>query len=135
MKNEISAEILEISKKLISFKTTKDNDAEITKCLDFIKNYFNPLIVSGEIIANNYEKNGVLSIVFSNSDILTPDIILNGHIDVVDAKSEMFIPKIENGRLYGRGAADMKSEIAVMMICFKEAINKNIKKSIALIIK
>ncbi len=134
MKNEILAEILEISKKLISFKTTKDNDGETVKCFDYIKNYFDPLIESGKIIANNYQKKGVSSVVFSNTDTLTPEIVLNGHIDVVDAKTELFIPKIKDSRLYGRGAADMKSEIAAMMICFKEAINKNIKNSIALMI-
>ncbi|HLB70476.1 MAG: hypothetical protein OIN88_00475 [Candidatus Methanoperedens sp.] len=52
-------------------------------------------------------KNEILAeiLVFSNTDTLTPEIVLNGHIDVVDAKTELFIPKIKNSRLYGRGEA------------------------------
>jgi len=55
------------------------------------------------------------------------DLILNGHTDVVPADAmriEPFIPKVEAGRVYGRGASDMKCGLATMVMaaeCLVEA--------------
>ena len=43
-------------------------------------------------------------------------LILNGHLDVVPGHEEQFVPRIEGGRLYGRGAYDMKAALAAMML-------------------
>lgn len=40
----------------------------------------------------------------------------HGHYDVVPAQQrEQFVPRVEGGRLYGRGSADMKSGLAAMI--------------------
>ncbi|MFH0821023.1 MAG: M20/M25/M40 family metallo-hydrolase, partial [Candidatus Peregrinibacteria bacterium] len=44
-----------------------------------------------------------------------PLILLHGHLDVVPAEEQQFIPKKRGNRLYGRGAMDMKSGCAVMI--------------------
>ncbi|GAB1409589.1 M20 family metallopeptidase [Desulfovibrionales bacterium] len=45
-----------------------------------------------------------------------PTLYFHGHYDVVPAQREdQFFPRIEHGRLYGRGAADMKSGLAAMI--------------------
>lgn len=47
-------------------------------------------------------------------------VIFNGHLDVVDPEpisfwdTDPFNPVIQNGRIYGRGAGDMKSGVAAM---------------------
>ena len=52
-------------------------------------------------------------------------VLLNGHLDVVPAEtpelwtSPPFVPERRNGRLYGRGAADMKSGFAVGMLALR----------------
>jgi acetylornithine deacetylase len=49
-----------------------------------------------------------------------PTLLFNGHIDVVSAEprsewtSDPFAPEVREGRLYGRGACDMKGGIASM---------------------
>ena len=43
-------------------------------------------------------------------------LIFHGHIDVVPGHPEQFLPRIEGGRLYGRGAYDMKAALAAMML-------------------
>ncbi|HYY20483.1 MAG TPA: M20/M25/M40 family metallo-hydrolase [Thermoleophilaceae bacterium] len=44
-----------------------------------------------------------------------PTIVLHGHLDVVPAHPEQFVPTVEGERLYGRGAYDMKGGLAAMM--------------------
>jgi acetylornithine deacetylase len=52
-------------------------------------------------------------------------LILNGHIDVVPVgalelwTTPPFAPRVENGRVYGRGAGDMKAGIAAYVIAFQ----------------
>ena len=54
-------------------------------------------------------------IYINNNDSMTQDALVLGHIDVVKAADGMFAPKIEDGRMYGRGTLDMKSFAAVAM--------------------
>lgn len=46
-------------------------------------------------------------------------LLLHGHLDVVPGLTGQFIPRITNGRLYGRGAADMKAAAVVMADIFR----------------
>ena len=45
-------------------------------------------------------------------------LILNGHLDTVgvDGMADPFRPRVEAGRMYGRGAGDMKASVAAMMV-------------------
>ncbi|WP_227937944.1 M20 family metallopeptidase [Alkalihalobacillus deserti] len=42
-------------------------------------------------------------------------IVLNGHVDVIEAEDNQFQPYIEDGKMYGRGSIDMKAGVAAMM--------------------
>ncbi|MEA2153961.1 MAG: succinyl-diaminopimelate desuccinylase [Solirubrobacteraceae bacterium] len=44
-----------------------------------------------------------------------PAVIFHGHVDVVPAHEEQFVPRVEGDRLIGRGAYDMKGGLAAMM--------------------
>src|SRR5262245_14540851 len=46
-----------------------------------------------------------------------PAVMLCGHLDTVgvEGMADAFVPRLENGRLYGRGAQDMKGGIAAMV--------------------
>src|ERR1700744_6543077 len=43
-------------------------------------------------------------------------LMLCGHTDVVSADPAAFTPRIEGGRLYGRGAVDMKGGLAAAIV-------------------
>jgi succinyl-diaminopimelate desuccinylase len=47
-------------------------------------------------------------------------LLFNGHLDVVPGNPEQFVPFRRDGRLYGRGAYDMKGALAAMMIATAE---------------
>ncbi|MEZ5650618.1 MAG: succinyl-diaminopimelate desuccinylase [Burkholderiaceae bacterium] len=57
-----------------------------------------------------------------------PLLIFAGHTDVVPSgplerwRSDPFQPTIRDGRLYGRGAADMKSSIAAFVVALEQAL-------------
>ena len=46
-------------------------------------------------------------------------VLLHGHLDVVAGKAEQFTPRTVDGRLYGRGAADMKAAAVLMTDVFR----------------
>jgi succinyl-diaminopimelate desuccinylase len=49
-----------------------------------------------------------------------PTIVLHGHLDVVPGRAEQFTPRVQDDRLYGRGAYDMKGGLASMMCAVRE---------------
>jgi succinyl-diaminopimelate desuccinylase len=57
-----------------------------------------------------------------------PTLVFAGHTDVVPTgpldqwHSNPFVPSHRNGRLYGRGAADMKTSIAAMLVAVQEFV-------------
>ena len=53
-----------------------------------------------------------------------PALMLNGHVDTVgvDGMERPFEPRIEGGRLHGRGAYDMKGSVAAMLAAAKALV-------------
>jgi succinyl-diaminopimelate desuccinylase len=49
-----------------------------------------------------------------------PSVIFHGHVDVVPAHENQFVPRVEGDRLVGRGAYDMKGALAAMMYAVKD---------------
>ncbi len=62
------------------------------------------------------------------SDASAPLLAFAGHTDVVPTgpleqwRSDPFVPTYREGRLYGRGAADMKSSLAAMVVATEEFV-------------
>lgn len=57
-----------------------------------------------------------------------PRLILYGHVDVVPAQGwPAFTPWVEGGKIYGRGAADMKGAIAALLLGLETVKDKPLK--------
>jgi len=56
-------------------------------------------------------------------------LMLNAHMDTVGAggMTDAFKPRVESGRIYGRGAYDMKGSLAAIMVAAKEATNLGLR--------
>jgi acetylornithine deacetylase/succinyl-diaminopimelate desuccinylase-like protein len=56
-------------------------------------------------------------------------LMLNAHMDTVGAggMADAFTPRVADGRVYGRGAYDMKASLAAIMITAREAARLNLK--------
>lgn len=103
--------------KLISYKTITPNEDGSYK---FIEEYLEGF----EVVRYDVQevKNIFLTKKFSDDDI---HLCFAGHIDVVPAGDgwsyDAFIPRIENDRIFGRGAQDMKSGVAAFITAVKDA--------------
>ncbi len=130
MKNET----LELAKALIARKSVTPADEG---CQKLIVDRLAPLgfraepMAFGEV-ANLWIRHGEGS----------PVVVLAGHTDVVPAgpldqwKSDPFVPDVRDGRLYGRGAADMKTSVAAFVTAVEELVraNPNHRGTVALLI-
>lgn len=108
--------IVNLAKQLIEIESTKDN----SNCLDAVLKFSEKILK--EFTAERFAKNSTKSILFYKEKKRPAKfkVILNAHLDVVPAKKDQFKPFIKNGRLYGRGAYDMKSAAAVEILVFQE---------------
>ncbi len=113
MKNRI----VEFAKNLITVPSTKNNTKELRRVLALaIKK------VGNEFSREDFEKDGVPSVLFYNTKSRPKKfkIILNAHLDVVPGKDYQYKPFEKDGKLYGRGAFDMKSAAAAEILVFSD---------------
>jgi succinyl-diaminopimelate desuccinylase len=110
-------EIIDLTKKLIRFKSTHTNKEEIDRCSLFIEDYFKR---SG-IPYQRREHGGYPSIVVMPAGGHVP-VLLMAHIDVVDAPDKLFEPVEKNNRLYGRGSIDDKYAVALAMVLVRDVM-------------
>jgi len=107
--------ILKLAQELISVPSTRENTDALNKVIGIAKKELN------EMNIKEYNSNNVPSLLASNQPGAEKHkIILNAHMDVVPANENQYKPYIKDGKLYGRGAYDMKSAAAAMILVFKE---------------
>jgi succinyl-diaminopimelate desuccinylase len=62
-------------------------------------------------------------------------LIFYAHIDVVPAVGwDAFKPRVENGRIYGRGAADMKGAIPALLMALERCKSQSLKYNTSVVI-
>lgn len=107
--------VLGLAKKLIKVSSVRGNVQAMVQVLDITKQQL------GEFTYESFEKNGDTSLLFFNRP-RRPErfrVLLHAHLDVVSGTEEQFNPRESEERLYGRGAQDMKSAAAAMILVFK----------------
>ena len=111
---------VEVLKALISIDTTVPPGSNYDKAIGYLQPLFKE---SGfdtrkvTIPAQHAEgREGRVNLVCHRREQGKPRLILYGHIDVVPAEGwDAFKPRVDNGRVYGRGAADMKGSIVAFL--------------------
>jgi succinyl-diaminopimelate desuccinylase len=121
---------LELAEQLISRPSVTPEDAG---CLDVIAARLTPLGFTCERMDSGPESFRVRNL-WAVRRSNRPDartFVLAGHTDVVPPgptdqwTSDPFTPTIRDGKLYGRGAADMKGSIAAMIVACEEFLAAN----------
>ncbi len=126
---EIEEKILRVTEKLIEVESVSSKPKKLKEVIDVVENYF----LNRGLEINRYIKNDKHSIVISNTREKKKRIILNAHLDVVDADSSLFKMTRNNDIITGRGAFDMKTFAAMLMIATEDIIKKRPDLSIGLI--
>jgi len=122
-----------ILEKLISYRTTEDNPEEIKRGFEYISSLFD----AEKFEVQNFEKNGSYSqlVSFRGKDALRPQFLLNGHFDVVPAEDEdQYRLRISGGKAFGRGTADMKGMLTVLIEVMRELGAKENPPDVALLV-
>lgn len=107
-----AADEVALLERLISYDTSRDEG--IQEAFAFLKGWLEARSISHV----QYDR-GLPSLVAAVGD--GPRIVVwNAHVDVVPGRTEQFSPWRVNGRLYGRGAYDMKGSLAAVLIAAAE---------------
>jgi acetylornithine deacetylase len=107
---------LEMVRRLVAFDTTSRGSN--LALIEFVRNYLDGLGVASELVFDETGKKANLYAKLGPPEI--GGIMLSGHTDVVpvdgqDWHSDPFNVLAKDERLYGRGTADMKSFVAVVL--------------------
>jgi succinyl-diaminopimelate desuccinylase len=102
-----------LAERLITYDTS--NLEGIQSAAGFIKGW----LESRDVDVTVGSHNGlpvIAATVGASSGEAAPTVVFHGHVDVVPAHSEQYIPRVDGDRLFGRGAYDMKGGLASMMV-------------------
>lgn len=125
---------LELAIELLSEPSITPNDAD---CQKLLANRLAPLGFTIESM-----NKGNVTNLYARRGTTEPFLLFAGHTDVVPPgpverwTSPPFLPTIRDGKLYARGAADMKSSLAAMVVACEQFIQEhpNHKGSIGFLI-
>ena len=114
---------LDLAQRLIALPSVTPRDAG---CLDLIAGRLQTL----GFVCERIDVGGVANLWARHGDA-SPLVCFAGHIDVVPPgpleqwSSPPFVPTIRQGKLYGRGAADMKSSVAAFVIAAESFVTED----------
>jgi len=114
---------LKILERLISFDTTSRKSN--LDCIDFIRSHLSEFGIKSELSFNDEKTKANLLATLGPAE--HPGVLLAGHTDVVPIdgqgwKTNPFRMHEHDGRLYGRGTADMKGFLAITLALVPELL-------------
>ncbi|MFN3517446.1 MAG: M20/M25/M40 family metallo-hydrolase [Novosphingobium sp.] len=113
------AQVLDLSQRLIALRSVRGPGNETGKALGVVKT---ALVAGGwkdaEVEVVPVDDTAYMIATWPGRDPSLKPLVISGHMDVVEADPkdwtrDPFIPIIEDGILYGRGASDMKFDAAL----------------------
>jgi succinyl-diaminopimelate desuccinylase len=112
MTSELLEDLTRVTCDLVAIESTSDRLDLVGAAIDYAEAYAHasPGARVQRITANN-----VPNLVVTLRDTQTPALLLNAHLDVVPGRPGQFRPEVREGRIYGRGAQDMKGAAAVLL--------------------
>ena len=114
----------DLLKTLVGFDTTsRESNLQL---IAFVRDYLEGFGVASELVYNDERSKANLFATLGPAD--QPGIVLSGHTDVVPVDGQPWtVPPFEltehNGKLYGRGTADMKGYIACVLALVPSLVN------------
>ncbi len=108
---EITESVTELLSRMIRFRSTDTRPDQLQELADFVADYFRDV----HVFVKRFSFGEKPALVITTRQTKQPRLFFQGHLDVVDGNDEQFRPRIEDNRLYGRGAVDMKGFDAIAL--------------------
>lgn len=138
---QAEAQTLDLAQKAIAIRSVR---GEGNRTID-VANLFRDALLKGGWQAGDIEVTPVddtayIIATWKGSDPSLKPVVISGHMDVVEAKREdwerdPFVPVVENGILYGRGASDMKFDGALALSTLIELRRQGFKPKRTIVIE
>jgi len=128
--------VVDIAESLISFDTSGPPTRE-QPCAEWIRDFLEDIGFEAELQVVEKDRANVIGKIGQGKG---PGLVLSGHIDVVLAGDPSlwkvtgpFEPVVKEGRLYGRGACDMKGPDACILQATKELAKESYKRQLSVV--
>jgi succinyl-diaminopimelate desuccinylase len=130
---------IQILRDLIAFDTTVPPGKNYGEIINYLDPLFRQVGWQTEKIEIPREeaegREGRVNLLCHRREVDRPRLIFYAHIDVVPAQGwEAFQARVENGRIYGRGAADMKGAIPALLLALERCQNQPLKYNTSVMI-
>lgn len=112
----IEQELVELTSELVAIPSVSDDAAGREAVIAFVERFCRAL---PGVHVERYTSSGFPSLVAAFDNRRHKALVLNAHLDVVPARAEQFKPVVRDGKLYGRGAQDMKGAAAAFLLVLK----------------
>ncbi|MGV3512795.1 MAG: M20/M25/M40 family metallo-hydrolase [Novosphingobium sp.] len=135
------AQVLDLSQKAIAIRSVR---GEGNRTIDVAKLFGDALVAGGwsasDIEITPVDDTAYIIATWKGSNPALKPLVISGHMDVVEAKREdwkrdPFVPVVENGILYGRGASDMKFDGALALSTLIELRRQGYKPKRTIVIE
>jgi acetylornithine deacetylase/succinyl-diaminopimelate desuccinylase family protein len=113
-------QILSLASRLIRVPSANPPGAHYAQCVDILEGSLRELSLGPTVIgvpgSEDHPRYAILADYGSGSKVLH----LHAHFDVVPAaRPDQYEPRVVDGRLYGRGASDMKAAVAALLMAIR----------------
>jgi len=124
---------------LISIDTSVPPGRNYDRAVDYLQPLFNRVGFETERVDIPSEhadgEEGRVALVAHRRDPAKPRLLIYGHVDVVPAEGwDAFNPRVENGKVYGRGAADMKGAIVALLLGLEAVADRPLKYDVSVMV-
>ena len=132
-------EYVKIMQDLLSIDNTVPPGRNYREALDFLEPLFQQVGCRTKIIDIPPEeaegREGRVSLICHRRAPGKPRLIFYGHVDVVPAEGwDAFQPRVRDGKIYGRGAADMKGGLVALLLGLDAVKQKPLKYDISVMV-
>ena len=132
-------DFIKVLSDLIAIDTSVPPGNNYAKAIDYLEPLFSAAGFTTEKIpipsSQAEGREGRVNLLCHRREPGKPRLVFYGHIDVVPAQGwDAFQPRVENGRIYGRGAADMKGAIVSLLLALKKCRDRTLKYDTSVII-
>lgn len=109
----LRSRLTSLTRDLVLIPSTESRPSERKRCFEFLEHH---LDATQGVCLDSYHQGGHQSLVVRPCDTPSPEILLCGHIDVIEhSEPDCYHSRVDSGRIYGPGSGDMKGQIAIMV--------------------